>query len=138
MVRSQAFRPLTISGLARAAGVGVETIRYYQRRGLLAVPEEGGGASANRVRRYGYEYVHRLRFIRGAQTAGFTLAQIRELLALDATLDRARVRHIADAQLKVLDQRIGELAAARDALSRLTRTCRSGSKGPCPILQAFE
>ena len=82
--------PLTIARLGAAAGVGVETVRYYQRRGLLAVPAGGGG-----VRRYDEEDVRRLRFIRRAQAAGFTLEEISELLALDRTDDRARVRRLA-------------------------------------------
>jgi MerR family mercuric resistance operon transcriptional regulator len=69
---------MTIARLAAAAGVGVETVRYYQRRGLLPVP-----ASAGAVRRYDAGHVRRLRFIRRAQAAGFTLEEIGELLALD-------------------------------------------------------
>jgi DNA-binding transcriptional MerR regulator len=81
---------MTIGKLAAAGGVGVETIRYYQRRGLLQEPprdEFYGG-----IRRYGAPDVQRLRFIRAAQGAGFTLEQIAELLELDATDDRARAR----------------------------------------------
>jgi MerR family mercuric resistance operon transcriptional regulator len=78
--------PLTIARLGAAAGVGVETVRYYQRRGLLDVPANGGG-----VRRYDEEDVRRLRFIRRAQAAGFTLEEIGELLALDRTDDRAHL-----------------------------------------------
>ena len=86
---------MTIAALARAGGVGVETVRYYQRRGLLPEPPRppGSGLSGG-VRRYGDEAVRQLRFIRAAQVAGFTLEEIRELLALDATDDRARARAI--------------------------------------------
>ncbi|MCH7861698.1 MerR family transcriptional regulator [Sphingomonas sp. NPDC092331] len=126
---------LTIGKLAEAGGVGVETIRYYQRRGLLAEPERGyhGG-----VRRYGEQDVRRLRFIRSAQAAGFTLEQIGELLALDARDDRPRARALAREQIAVLDRKIAELAAARDALARLARECGGGGAGPCPILTAFD
>jgi len=124
---------MTIARLGAAAGVGVETVRYYQRRGLLAVP-----ASAGAVRRYGAEDVRRLRFIRRAQAAGFTLEEIGELLALDRTGDRARVRELAGARLAALDARIAELEASRAALERLRATCAAGSKGPCPILEAFD
>lgn len=124
---------LTIARLAGAAGVGVETVRYYQRRGLLAVP-----ASAGAVRRYGEKDVRRLRFIRSAQAAGFTLDEIAELLALDATNDRPRVRELAGRRLAALDARIAELTQARTALARLAATCAAGTKGPCPILEAFE
>jgi MerR family mercuric resistance operon transcriptional regulator len=129
----------TIAGLAQAGGVGVETVRYYQRRGLLDQPErpEGGG-SAGGVRRYGEADVRRLRFIRAAQAAGFTLEQIAELLALDASEDHARARGLALEQIAALDARIAELRTARDALQRLARTCGAASSGPCPILTAFE
>jgi len=125
--------PMTIARLGAAAGVGVETVRYYQRRGLLDVP-----ASAGAVRRYDDEDVRRLRFIRRAQAAGFTLEEIGELLALDRTDDRARVRELATERLAALDMRIAELEQSRSALERLRATCASGSKGPCPILEAFD
>ncbi len=83
----------TIAGLAREAGIGVETVRFYQRRGLLEEPERPGGpGSAGGFRRYGEVHAERLRFIRAAKTAGFTLAEIAELLRLDAVADRARAR----------------------------------------------
>jgi MerR family mercuric resistance operon transcriptional regulator len=124
---------MTIARLGAAAGVGVETVRYYQRRGLLAVPP-----SAGTVRRYDAGDVRRLRFIRRAQAAGFTLEQIRELLALDRTGDRARVRELAAERVAALDARIAELEQSRTALERLRSTCASGRKGPCPILEAFD
>ncbi|MFL6856899.1 MAG: MerR family transcriptional regulator [Allosphingosinicella sp.] len=127
------MKDVTIARLGAAAGVGVETVRYYQRRGLLAVPAGGGG-----VRRYGPEDLRRLRFIRRAQAAGFTLEEIGELLALDRTGDRARVRALAEGRLAALDARIAELEASRAALERLRATCASGRKGPCPILEAFD
>jgi MerR family mercuric resistance operon transcriptional regulator len=125
--------PLTIARLGAAAGVGVETVRYYQRRGLLDVPARGGG-----VRRYGEGDVRRLRFIRRAQAAGFTLEEIKELLAVDRTGDRARVRRLAGERLAALDARIAELKSSRAALQRLRTTCASGTEGPCPILEAFD
>jgi len=130
---------VTIAGLAKKAGVGVETVRYYQRRGLLPTPRRPeGGSAGGGVRRYGDEDVRRLRFIRSAQSAGFTLEQIGELLALDATDDRPRARELAQARIAELDVRLAELQHARDALERLARACGSGSKGPCPILTSFE
>lgn len=87
----------TIAGLAREGGVGVETVRYYQRRGLLDTPDRpNGSGSSGGIRRYGPNDVRRLRFIRSAQGAGFTLEQISELLALDAIDDRARARQLAN------------------------------------------
>ena len=130
---------MTIARLAEAGGVGVETVRYYQRRGLLAEPPrpQGPGAGGG-VRRYGAEDARRLRFIRSAQAAGFTLEQIGELLALDAGEDRGRALALAQGRLKELDARIAELEAARAALRRLAGACAGGGRGPCPILEAFE
>jgi MerR family transcriptional regulator, mercuric resistance operon regulatory protein len=134
MVRSQP-RPsgLTIARLASAAGVGVETVRYYQRRGLLVEPPRAGS-----VRRYGPQEVRQLQFIRQAQSAGFTLEEIRELLVLDATNDRPRARTLAKARVKALDDQIAKLKRARDALKRLATECAGGESGPCPILSAFD
>ena len=127
---------MTIGKLAASGGVGVETIRYYQRRGLLQEPlrdEFYGG-----VRRYGASDVQRLRFIRAAQGAGFTLDQIAELLEFDATDDRARAQALATERIAALDAKIAELQEARTALSRLARDCASAEAGPCPILMAFD
>jgi len=123
----------TIAGFARAGGVGVETVRYYQRRGLLPTPRKTGG-----IHRYGDDDLRRLHFIRTAQGAGFTLEEIGELLALDATGDRRRVRALAGARIAALDAKIAELQAARDRLAKLARQCAAGTRGPCPILAAFE
>ena len=129
----------SIAGLAREGGAGVETVRYYQRRGLLDTPDRlAGGGSGGGIRRYGTEDVRKLRFIRSAQGAGFTLDQISELLALDATDDRARAHQLATERIAELDARIKELKRVRTSLHRLARECGSGSEGPCPILIAFE
>lgn len=129
----------TIAGLAREGGVGVETIRYYQRRGLLGTPERPQGPGrAGRIRRYGEEDARRLRFIRAAQQAGFTLEQIGALLALDATDDRARVRELARDRIAALDAQIAALQKARASLDHLARECGSGAAGPCPILTSFD
>jgi MerR family mercuric resistance operon transcriptional regulator len=132
MVRSQEARSLTIGGLAAAGGVGVETIRFYQRRGLLETPTRDGG-----IRRYDAQNVRRLRFIRQAQAAGFTLEEIRDLLLLDAGQDRATVRALARTRIAALDARIAELKRAREALRRLTAECSEAKRGPCPILASF-
>ena len=130
---------MTIAGLAREGGVGVETVRYYQRRGLLDTPDRPDGAGAGGgIRRYSPNDVRRLRFIRSAQAAGFTLEQIGELLALDATDDRARARQLANERIGALDAKIGELERVRSSLRRLAQECGSGLEGPCPILTAFE
>ena len=133
MVQSQAVQSLSIGKLAAAGGVGVETIRFYQRRRLLEQPTRESG-----IRRYGSDDLRRLRFIKQAQGAGFTLEEIKELLDLDASNDRARARALAKQRVASLDARISELQQARDALKRLARECGSGKPGRCPILQAFD
>jgi MerR family mercuric resistance operon transcriptional regulator len=112
--------------------VGVETIRFYQRRGLLSTPKRSEG-----VRRYGPDDVRRLRFIKQAQTAGFTLEEIRELLALDAGENRSAARDLATKRLEQLEARIGELNRAREALRKLVFECAEDKTGPCPILASF-
>jgi len=130
---------MTISHLARVADVGVETVRYYQRRGLLDVPaqSEGYGIRGG-IRRYGADDLRRLRFIRAAQASGFTLDQIAELLALDTCGDRRRARTLAAERIAALDDQIARLQSMRSTLGRLEDACRSGAPGPCPILSAFD
>lgn len=133
MVQSQGPKSLTIGQLAAGGNVGVETIRFYQRRGLLETPTRESG-----IRRYGSEDLRRLRFIRQAQGAGFTLEEIRELLELNAGQDRSRARELAKSRVEALDAKIAELGRARDALQRLATECGAGSIGPCPILASFD
>lgn len=128
---------MTIGKLAEAAGVGVETVRYYQRRGLIDLPSRGGSRNAD-IRRYDAGHLRRLRFIRSAQAAGFTLEQIGELLALDAGQDRDRARTLARERIAALDAKIAELRDARAALARLADQCGASVTGPCPIIAAFE
>lgn len=130
---------MTIAKLAKVGGVGVETVRYYQRRGLLTEPERAGGlGTTGAIRRYSDSDAQRLRFIRSAQSAGFTLAEIGDLLALDATEDRSRAGQMARERIGLIDQKIRELSAARDALERLADRCSRTTAGPCPILTSFE
>ena len=130
---------LTIGKLAAAGGVGVETIRYYQRRGLLETPARSGGDGwGGGIRRYDADDVRRLKFIRSAQESGFTLEEISELLALEASDDRMRVRALARQRIDVLDEKIAQMTETRAALARLADQCAASGKGPCPILAAFE
>lgn len=130
---------LTIGKLAQAGGVGVETIRYCQRRGLMGTPARSGGDGwGGGVRRYGEDEVRRLKFIRAAQASGFTLDEISELLALEKSDDRARVRGLARQRIDALDAKIAQMTETRAALARLADQCAASDKGPCPILAAFE
>ena len=128
---------MTISQLARSAGVGVETVRYYQRRGLLPDPRPQRTGTSG-IRHYGPHEARRLRFIRSAQNAGFTLEEIAELLRLDSSGDRPRARAMARERIAVLDAQIDALQQARQSLARLARECAAGDKGPCPIIASFE
>jgi MerR family mercuric resistance operon transcriptional regulator len=99
----------------------------------METPARGPG-----MRRYGAADVRRLRFIRSAQAAGFSLDEIAELIALDASRDRSRARELARDRIAALDARIAELAAARSALEKLARACAASDEGPCPIIAAFD
>ena len=129
---------MTISELARSAGVGVETVRFYQRRGLLADPHPAAIGRAAGTRHYGPAEAQRLRFIRQAQKAGFTLDEIASLLEMDRTGDRPRAQAMARARIEALDSKLAELTAARTALTRLAEACAGSDAGPCPILTAFD
>jgi MerR family mercuric resistance operon transcriptional regulator len=123
---------MTIARLAAAADVGVETVRFYQRKGLMRVP-----AAAGAVRHYDPADLDRLQFIRAAQRAGFRLAEIAELLRLDPDTERGRIRALSQARIASLDAQIADLQAARVALERLVGDCARGDAGPCPIIKAF-
>lgn len=128
---------MTISQLARSASVGVETVRYYQRRGLLPDPKPKRAGAAG-IRHYDEADARKLRFIRAAQSAGFTLEQIAELLHLDSSDDRARAREMARTRIAALDQSIAEMKRARNALAKVAKECAAGDNGPCPIILSFE
>jgi len=128
---------MTSGQLAARAGVNVETVRYYERNGLLAPPPR----SAAGYRRYPGEAVRRLRFIKRAQALGFTLEEVRELLDLQARPNAtcADVRGRAEAKIVDVDRRLGELKALRAALVAVTRACRgSAPTSRCSILQMLE
>ena len=128
----------TIGALAKAGGVGVETVRYYQRRGLLRTPRKAGPGASGGVRRYDGDDLRRLRFIRAAQAAGFTLDEIAELMTLDVGQDRTRARELAQTRIAALDARIDQLQTARSALQALAARCGADDPGPCPIITAFD
>lgn len=127
---------LTIGQLAARAGVGVETVRFYERRGLLAAPPRRPSG----YRMYGDEVVRRLRFIRRAQELGFSLAEIEELLALRGDSPDAcqAARERAAAKLADLDERMADLERMREALAALAHSCDAHVGAGCPILEALE
>ena len=125
---------LTIGKLARAVDVPIDTVRYYERQGLMPAPVRG----ANGYRHYDAADLERLRFIRQAQKLGFTLAEIGRLLELVATDGaRADVRALAGERLADIDQRLAELQRHRVVLSKLIETCSGrGTVSGCPIIEA--
>lgn len=125
---------LTIAGVARNAGVGVETVRYYERRGLVRQPARPMGM----VRRYGEDHVKRIRFIRRAQELGFTLDEIETLLALEDGTDRRSIRRIATQRLEEIRHRIVDLKRMEHALAHLLKACAAHAAAPrCPIIDAI-
>ena len=125
---------LTIGRLATAAGVNVETVRYYQRRRLMTEPDR----PMNGQRRYGIDAVKRVRFIKRAQGLGLTLDEIGSLLDLDESRACAETRELAAHKLEVIESKLADLKAMRKALTALLRECDMGTaKGTCPIIHAL-
>ena len=122
---------LTIGILAKRSGVNVETVRYYQRRGLLLEPSKPSGG----YRQYSLETVKRVRSIKRAQTLGFTLDEIGGLLELDERKACLETREVAAQKLTLIEEKISDLSRIKKALSRLVRACDVSSVGePCPII----
>lgn len=135
MPASDARAPLTIGALGRASGVNVETIRYYERIGLLPAPPRTGSG----YRLYGPEHAHRLAFIRHGRELGFPLEAIRELLALSDHPDRscAEADRIARTHLREVEERIARLQALRGELERMIGQCARGRVSDCRIIEAL-
>lgn len=125
---------LTIAGLAAAAGVGVETIRFYQRRGLLREPAR----PPRGVRRYGAADVARVRFVKAAQRLGFSLDEVAQLLRLDDGAGCALARQIAEQRLADVRRRLVDLRRIEAALASLVARC-SGARGrvACPLIASL-
>ena len=125
------MKAMTIGTLARTTGVHVETIRFYQRRGLLPLPKRPPAG----VRRYGEEAAARLRFIKRAQDIGFTLGEVAELLRLERGCRDAH--DLATAKLATVERRLADLSRMRKTLRELVVRCEAGQSGSCPIIEAL-
>lgn len=128
---------LRIGDVAAQAGVHTETLRYYERRGILRAPKR----SSRGYREYPTDTVRLIRFIKRAQELGFTLDEIEDLIAMRQTPSRRRskVRDLATAKLRAIDEKIERLHAMRDALSPLLEECACGADTvTCPILEALD
>ena len=128
--------PLKIGTLAREAGTSIETIRYYERIGLLSPPPRTEGG----FRLYGSDDVRRLRFVRRARELGFSLDSIRDLirLASDPVGSCDEVGTIARVHLADVDERIAQLTTLQSELSRLIEHCRAGRVASCGIIEALD
>lgn len=125
----------TIGKLASATGVSIETIRYYERAGLLAAPQR----TAANYRTYGADDVARLRFVRRTRDLGFSLDQVRALLSISGQLDSSccGVSAIATDHLAEIDRKIVDLTALRRELADAVAACADGTVAECRILEAF-
>lgn len=131
------MKPLSIGQVARQVGIGVETVRFYEREGLLKEPDR----KASGYRQYGEEVVRRLRFIRRAKELGFTLKEIADLLALrhDPAATRTDVRERVRAKVEDIEAKVRDLQRIREVLLGLGETCHGhGPAGDCPILEAID
>ena len=126
---------LTIGDLGKATNTKVETIRYYERIGLLAKPDRTGG----NYRAYGQDALARLSFIRRARDLGFSLDQVRELLTLASQDQRdcGSVDAIANSHLAEIDRKLADLAALRRELSAVIASCTGGKIAECRILESL-
>src|SRR5438128_889028 len=131
------MQSLTIGHLAKETGVNLETVRYYERRGLLPKPPR----TASGYRLFPAEATQRLRFIRRAQELGFSLTEIRELLALRVSprTSRAEIRKRAEGKLADIENKIKSLESMRKSLRKLTSSCAGcGPISKCPILESLD
>jgi Hg(II)-responsive transcriptional regulator len=131
----QAAERLTISRLARLGGVNLETIRYYEREGLIPKPPRTRAG----YRVFPQDAARRLRFIKRAQELGFSLTEIRDLLSLRPRSDRPKVRARAQAKITDIDAKIQTLQAMKQVLGTLIDRCEHcGPMGDCPILESLD
>ena len=131
------MKSLTIGHLAREAGVNLETVRFYERRGLLPKPPR----SASGYRLFPAEATRRLRFIRRAQELGFSLSEIRELLTLRVSRDTtsAEIRARAEAKIADIEAKIKSLDSMKKTLRKLTKVCEGCVPvAECPILESLD
>ena len=127
---------MRIGTAAEQAGVNIQTLRYYERRGLLPRPPR----RTSGYREFPDDAVRIVRFIKRAQDLGFTLGEVEELIKLrsEKRRDRTRVRAVAEARVRQVDRKIAELQAIKQALSHLVHCCQEGSTLECPIIEALD
>lgn len=125
---------LTIGAVADAAGVNVETIRFYQRKGLIAEPARAYGT----IRRYASSDVERVKFVKAAQRLGFSLEEVAGLLSLDDGTDCGEAREFAEQKLADVRSRLADLRRIETVLARLVRDCcAADGTVSCPLISAL-
>lgn len=132
---SSLLNSLTIGALAASAGVTVETVRFYQRKGLMSEPDRQQGS----IRRYGQSDLARVRFIKGAQRIGFSLDEVAELLKLDDGTHCDEARRLAEHKLQDVRERLADLTRIETTLVQLVARCGS-MKGTvkCPLIDSLQ
>lgn len=125
---------VTIGHIARAAGVHIETVRYYQRRGLVGLPAKRAGG----FRYYAPEIAGRVRFIKRAQALGMSLDDVQRLLTLDKKGACQETRSLAAGKLALIEEKISELGKLRTALQSLVAACDKPHGAHCPIIEQLE
>lgn len=126
----------TIGQVASCSNVTVDTVRVYERQGLIEVPER----RSNGYRHYSKEYVRRINFIKWAQTLGFTLKEIKELLAIRRPSTHAceEIMHRLESKLNIVERKLKGLLRLKGALGSIIQTCNITTGEHCPILEALE
>lgn len=131
----EGMEALRIGEVARRAGVGIDTVRFYEREGLIQEPPRRPSG----YRQYPHDTIPLIRFIKRAQDLGFTLREVEELISLRGAKARRKkeVRVLAEAKLRDIDQKLARLQSMRSALWGLLESCACGQAPSCPILEAL-
>jgi DNA-binding transcriptional MerR regulator len=137
-MKTKIQKPLTIGSLAKASGVGVETVRFYERKGLLKTPPKTGSG----FRHYSNEDARKIRFIKRAQDLGFTLTEAKELLEMEvcSKATRPALKKKAEQKMTEVDSKIRDLKRMKESLKQFATACftQNASIKDCGILECFE
>lgn len=133
---SDSSAAMTIGVLAQQAGVNIETIRFYQRKGLLIEPEKPYGS----IRRYADSDVARIQFVKSAQRLGFSLDEVADLLRLDQGADCDQARRLAEYKLGMVREKLTDLTRMETALAQLVSACQTAEAGKvsCPLIASLK
>ena len=124
---------MKISQFAKASGIAIETVRYYQRSGLLSIPSNNQG-----YREYTQEHIDEIIFVKNAKSAGFSLSEIKNLRNYHSIQDRSKILELSELKEKTIKEKIIELNEALIFLQELVVECKSSNEKPCPILERLK